>query len=293
MTGSLHEQKKNRIAGFESVKAQLYPLAETHQWLKKRAKRRNEKEEAECYEGSQSVERLGKTQVYPLAMCFSTSQCAAACYNELLCVVVCGGALQLGASVAGSRAGGKHSVLKHVADHCKVLRQWMLLPKKKNKDTKVVLACSKVVWTVTEWCQMFRCVIVRLGWWNLVQARCSVLCVGTGQTMLLCAAVCCYVLRWVASKFRHINIHDNRYVNRNKCVYKGKCIWDIRKCMKSKVNHLYEQIKDISTGAVAYGLKGNPIIDRATFLCSGCTIFYGQVQKSRDSGFVECTGDGK
>jgi len=38
MMGSFHEPKKDRIAVFEPVKAQLYPRAEAQ---KKRAKRRN------------------------------------------------------------------------------------------------------------------------------------------------------------------------------------------------------------------------------------------------------------
>ena len=75
-----------------------------------------------------------------MIMCVSAPQCAASCYDELLCVAVCAGVLQLGASVAGSRAGRKrvaerHSALKHVA-HCNVLRQWMLQPKRKIKIRK-------------------------------------------------------------------------------------------------------------------------------------------------------------
>jgi hypothetical protein len=57
----------------------------------------------------------------------------------LLCVAVCGGVLQLGASVSDSRAGGKrrverHSVFKHVAAHCNVLCQGMLQQKKKSRQ---------------------------------------------------------------------------------------------------------------------------------------------------------------
>jgi len=48
-------------------------------------------------------------------------------------------------------------------------------------------------------------------------------------------------------------------------------------CMQAKVNHLYEQKKDISTGAVADGEKGNTSVDRATCLCSHRTIFCSQV----------------
>jgi hypothetical protein len=202
MMGSLREQKKDRIAGFESVKAQLYPLAEAHQWLKKRAKRRDEKEGAECCKGSHSAESFGKIELccggtemqkeagcrtdsrakeaeredrwemgrigrweemrvsnkrgnderrshergiegqgseergsdergsdergsnekerrcnmlrgvavcciilWVMTMCVSAPQGAASCCDELLWVAVCGGVLQLGASVAGSRAG--------------------------------------------------------------------------------------------------------------------------------------------------------------------------------------------
>ena len=88
--------------------------------------------------------------LWVIAMGVSASQCAAACCYELLCVSVCGGVLPLGASVAGSRKGGKcgaerHSVYKHVAAHCNVLRHWMLQPKKKNQDKKVVVACSTVM----------------------------------------------------------------------------------------------------------------------------------------------------
>jgi len=131
--------------------------------------------------------------------------------------------LQLDASVAGSRAGGKrvaerHSVLQHVSAHCNVLRQWMLQPKKKEQDKKVVVACSKMAQGVTEWCQMFRCVIVCSDWFKWVKARCNVLCVMTGRTVPLRAAVCCNALKWVASKFRNKNTYDNRYVSRNKCV---------------------------------------------------------------------------
>jgi len=70
-----------------------------------------------------------------MAMCVSAPQGAASCCDELLWVAVCGGVLQLGASVAGSRAGrnrvaDRYSVFKHVAAHCNVLCQWMLQPKK-------------------------------------------------------------------------------------------------------------------------------------------------------------------
>jgi len=252
MMGSLHEQKNDRIAGFESVKAQLYPLAEAHQWPKKRAQGRDEKEGAKCCEGSHSAERFGKTQLccsrkemqkvagcrtesrskeaeredswemertgrwavmrvsnkrgnderrghergidgrgsekrgsdergsdergsndkerrcnmlrgiavcciilWVMIMCVS----AASCCDGLLWVAVCGGVLQLGASVAGSRAGRNrvadhHSVFKHVAAHCNVLCQWMLQPRKKNKYQRVVVACSKLVQGVEEWCQI-------------------------------------------------------------------------------------------------------------------------------------------
>ena len=75
--------------------------------------------------------------------------------------------------------------------------------------------------------------LLEVGEW--VEACCSVLCVRTGQTALLCAAVCCNALKWVASKFRYINIYDNRYVNRNRCVYKDKCIWDIGEWAKYTV----------------------------------------------------------
>ena len=148
-------------------------------------------------------------------------------------VAVFGGVLRLGASVAGSRAGGKrgvlrHSVFKHVAAHCNVLRQWMLHPKTKKKSKKVVVA---------------------------------------GRTVLLSAAVCCNAFKWVASKFRYIHIYDNRCVNRNRCVCKDNCIWDLGECMKAKVNYSYEQNKDISTGAVADGEKANTTVDRATCLC--------------------------
>ena len=60
--------------------------------------------------------------------------------------------------------------------------------------------------------------------------------------------------------------------------------------MKVKVNHLYEQNEDMNTGAVADGEKRNTTVDRTTCLYSRCTIVYGQVQKSRDSGCVEGTG---
>ena len=77
--------------------------------------------------------------LWVIAMGVSASQCDAACCYELLCVAVCGGVLPFGASVAGSRESGKrgaerHSVYKHVAAHCNVLRYWMLQPKKKNQD---------------------------------------------------------------------------------------------------------------------------------------------------------------
>jgi len=111
-------------------------------------------------------------------------------------------------------------------------------------------------------------------------------------TYALSCAVCRNVLLWVASKFSHIDIYDDRYVNRNKCVYKEKCILDIGKCMEAKVNHLYEQNKHISTGAVADREKGHTSGDMATCLCSCCTIVYGQVQKSRESGCDEGTGIG-
>jgi len=62
--------------------------------------------------------------------------------------------------------------------------------------------------------------------------------------------------------------------------------------MNAKVNHVYDQNKNISTGAVADEEKDNTKVDRATCLCSRCTIVYSQVQKSRDSGCDEGTGDG-
>jgi len=79
--------------------------------------------------------------LWVMAMCPSASQHAAACCDELLCVAVCGGILQLGASVVGSRAGGKrvaerHGVLQHVAVHCNMLCQWMWQPKKKKERKK-------------------------------------------------------------------------------------------------------------------------------------------------------------
>jgi len=63
--------------------------------------------------------------------------------------------LQLDESVASSQASGKrvaerHSVLQHFAAHCNVLRQWMLQPKKKEQDKKVVVECSKKAQGVTE-----------------------------------------------------------------------------------------------------------------------------------------------
>ena len=108
--------------------------------------------------------------------------------------------------MAGSRAGAKrvaerHSVLKHVTAHCKVTSM-DVAAKKENKDKKVVVACSTVAQGVEEWCQMFRCVIVCSSWLKCVETRCSIQCVGMGQTVLLCAAVRCNALKWVASKSR-------------------------------------------------------------------------------------------
>ena len=94
--------------------------------------------------------------------------------------------------------------------------------KKKNQDKKVVVACSKVAQGIEEWCQMFQCVIVCSGWLKWVQARCRVLCVRTGRIVQLCAKVCGNALKWVASKFRYMNMYDNKYVNRNKYVNKDK-----------------------------------------------------------------------
>ena len=392
MMGSLREQKKDRIAGFESVKAQLYPLAEAHQWLKKRAKRRDEKEGAECCKGSHSAESFGKIELccggtemqkeagcrtdsrakeaeredrwemgrigrweemrvsnkrgnderrshergiegqgseergsdergsdergsnekerrcnmlrgvavcciilWVMTMCVSAPQGAASCCDELLWVAVCGGVLQLGASVAGSRAGrnrvaDRYSVFKHVVAHYNVLCQWMLQPKKENKDKTVVIACSKLAQGVREWCQMFRCVMVCSGWLKWVEACCSVLCVGTGRTVLLWAAGCRNALKWVASKFRYINIYDNRYVNRNRCVYKDKCTWDVGECMKANFNYLYEQNKDISTSAVADEEKGNTTVDRATCVCIRCSIVFRQVERSQEGGISVARG---
>ena len=106
------------------------------------------------------------------------------------------------------------------------------------------------------------------------------LCVGTGRTVLLCAAVSCNALKWVSSKFRYIIIYDNRYVNRNRCVYKDKCTWDVGECMKlaANFNYLYEQNKDISTGAVADREKGNTTVDRAICVCIRCSIVFCQVE---------------
>jgi len=130
--------------------------------------------------------------------------------------------------------------------------------------------------------------LLEVGEW--VDACCSVLCVRTGQTALLCAAVCYNALKWVASKFRYINIYDNRYVNRNRCVYKDKCIWDIGDCMKAKVNYLCEQNKDISTGAVAEREKGNTLLNRATCVCIRCSIVFRQVERSREGGISVACG---
>jgi len=181
-------------------------------------------------------------------------------------------------------------VFKNVAANCNVLRPWMLQPKKKNQDKKVVVACSKVAQGVEERCQMVRCVMVFSCWLTWVQARCRALRVRTGRTVLLCAPVCGNALRWVAPKFRYINIYDNRYVNMNKCVYKDKCIWNIRECIKAKANHSYEQNKDTVTRAAADGEKGNTTIDRATCLCIRCSIVYGQVERSRDGGISDARG---
>jgi len=60
--------------------------------------------------------------------------------------------------------------------------------------------------------------------------------------------------------------------------------------MKAKVNHLYEQNEDISTGAVAYREKGNTTVGRATYLCIRCSIVYGQVERSRDGGISVARG---
>jgi len=245
-----------------------------HQWLKKRAMRRNKKEGAACCEGSQSVERLGKTQLYPLAkshqwlkrrsrkkdkerrynglqgiavccimlwvmaMCPNASQCAAACCDELLCVAARGGVLQVADSRAGvKRAAERHGVLQHVMAHCNMLRQWMWQPKKKKKGKKEVVTCSKVAQGVAKWCQRLRCVIVCSGWLKRVTARCSVLCVVAGSIVLLFVAVCCNALKWVASIFGYMNLSGNRYVNRNECVHRDKCIWSTGECMKAKANH--------------------------------------------------------
>jgi len=96
----------------------------------------------------------------------------------------------------------------------------------------------------------------------------------SGRTVLLWAAGCCNALKCVASKFRYINIYVNRYVNKNRCVYKDKCTWDVGECMKANFNYLYEQNKDISTGAVADGEKGNTTVDRATCVCIRCSIVF-------------------
>ena len=138
--------------------------------------------------------------------------------------------------------------------------------KKKNQDKKVVVACSKVAQGVEEWCQMFRCVIVCSDWLKWVQARSRVLCVRTGRIVHLFAKVCGHALKWVASKFRYMNMYDNKYVNRNKYVNKDKGIWNIGECIKAKVNHSCEQDKDTSTRAAADGEKGNTTVDRATCL---------------------------
>ena len=105
--------------------------------------------------------------------------------------------------------------------------------------------CSKVAQGVTERCQRFQCVIVCSGWLKRVSARFCMLYMVTGRTVLLCAELCCNILKYVASNLRYVNIYDNRYLNRNGCVHKDKFIWDTGECMKVEVNHLYDRRKEI------------------------------------------------
>ena len=79
-------------------------------------------------------------------------------------------------------------------------------------------------------------------------------------------------------------------MNRNRCVYKDKCIRNLGECLKAKVNHWYEQNTDTSTSAAADGVKGNTTVDRATCLCILCSIAYGQVEGSRDGGISDTRG---
>jgi len=60
------------------------------------------------------------------------------------------------------------------------------------------------------------------------------------------------------------NVHDNRYVSRNECVYKDKWIRSSGEYMKDKVNYWYEQNKERRTGAEADGEKRNTKVEGQT-----------------------------
>jgi len=74
------------------------PISKITTMAEKEGEKKRQGEEVQCVQGIV----VCCIMLWVMAMCYSVSQCAAACCDELLCVAVCGGVLQLGGSVADS-----------------------------------------------------------------------------------------------------------------------------------------------------------------------------------------------
>ena len=197
-----HDQRKGRAAGLRLDKIQLYPSEKSHRWLKKRAKKKTEKKWGSTLKGV----ALGICTLLLAAMCLSVSQHAVTGCGELLGATVCGCGWQIGAPsthrLVGTKRAVRYSVLRHVASHCNVLRQWkrpQTKKKKKREDRKEVALCSQMAKGVAEWCRKLQRVAVDSCKLQRVVACCSVVCIGTGGSWLSEIAVCCNALNWVAS----------------------------------------------------------------------------------------------
>ena len=99
------------------------------------------------------------------AMWLSGSQCAVAGCGDLLCATVFGYGWQLGAPSTHRLVGGKcamrYSVLRHIAAHCNIIRQWKRYLKKKERgDRKEAAPCGQLSKGVAKWYRKLPCVAV-------------------------------------------------------------------------------------------------------------------------------------
>ena len=117
-------QRKGRAAGLRLDKIQLYPSKKSHRWLTKRAEKKTGKKWGNTLKGV----ALGICTLLLAAMCLSVSQRAVTGCGELLGATVCGCGWQLGVPsihrLVGTKRAVRYSVLRHIASHCNMLRQW-------------------------------------------------------------------------------------------------------------------------------------------------------------------------